>query len=71
MRKFLVTTAAIGAGYFAAEFILDRWVIKSDDQDPTGMILQSEGFGLDDVVRIATIGAAGALALGLVSKWTR
>lgn len=66
-----MSAAAIGAAYFAADFLLDRFVIKSDSADPEGFIVQAQGFGLDDVVRIAAIGAAGATAIGLVKTWSK
>lgn len=66
MKSFLMKAAAIGAGYWVAQFVLDRFVLKSDSADPTGMILQTEGFGMDDVVQILGVGAAGAVALKFI-----
>lgn len=66
--KFLATAAAVGAAFWVTEMILDRWVIRSDTGDPQGFIVQAEGFGLDDIVRILATGAAGAWAVGFVRK---
>lgn len=63
-----MTSLAIGAGYWVAKFALDRFVLKSDSADPTGFIVQTEGFGLDDVVEIVGVGAAGALALKFLRR---
>lgn len=66
--KFVRTAIAIAVSTWAAEFVLDKFVIKSDSGDPEGFIVQSEGFGLDDIVRLVSYGAIGAFAVGLMSK---
>ncbi len=68
MKHLLMTAAVIGGAFWVADFVLDRFVIKSDSADPTGFILQAEGFGMDDVARVAGVGLAGALALKFIRR---
>lgn len=66
--KMLRNALAIAVSTWGAEYVLDRWVIRSDSGDPDGLIVQSEGFGLDDIVRLATYGLVGAFAVSMFSK---
>lgn len=63
---FLSNMLAIAVSTWAAEYVIARWVIKSDSADPEGFVMQSEGFGMDDIVRLATYGIVGAGAVGLM-----
>lgn len=54
MKGFLVVAAAAVVGNMIAE----RFLLKSTDDDPTGFIVVSEGIGMDDVARAASIAGA-------------
>jgi len=54
----LVLLGSVVAGNWVAE----RFVLKGDKDDPTGFIVVSDGFGMDDIARGAVIVAIAMLA---------
>lgn len=50
-----------GAGAFAGDYVVEKFILRESDDSPSGFITKSPGFGVDDVVRYVFI-AAGALA---------
>ena len=68
MKRFFVVAVLLALTYAVVDWVLDRWVIKSDDADPQGIIVQAAGFGLDDVVRMGAIGLTGAAVVRGLSK---
>lgn len=65
---FLSNMLAIAVSTWAADYLVNRFVIKSDSQDPEGFIMQTAGFGTDDVVRLVTYGVVGATVVGLMKQ---
>lgn len=62
LKKLMFATAAA----FVASYVIERWVIKANADDPDGFILNDPtGIGLDDVARAAGTSAAVLFAL----KW--
>jgi len=59
LRRVLKFLAA-GAGAWAMDFVVNRFVLRDSDDAPTGFITRRDGFGLDDVIRYTAI-AFGAL----------
>jgi hypothetical protein len=46
MKQIAVAAIAGGVSYY----LLYQFVIKTSEEDPTGFVQLSEGFGLDDIV---------------------
>lgn len=63
MKRFFHLTIVLGLASLLAKWALGKFVIKSDENDPDGFILQSDGPGLDDVAVFLGIGGISALAL--------
>lgn len=57
-RKVLVLFGAVIVGNWLAE----RFLLKASEDDPTGFVVVSEGFGMDDVVRAAAIVGIASVA---------
>lgn len=66
MKRFLMTLALLSAASLGAKWLAEKFVIKADENDPDGFILQSEGFGLDDIAVAVVFGLTGALALSFL-----
>jgi hypothetical protein len=60
MLRRVLRWLAAGAGAWAADWIVNRFVLRDSDDAPSGFITRREGFGLDDVIRYTAI-AFGAL----------
>lgn len=63
MKKFLHLSIVLGLASLVAKFVLEKFIIRSDENDTEGFILQSDGPGLDDIAVFGVIGGVGALAL--------
>lgn len=63
MKKFFMVLLVLSIASLGAKWVAERFVIKADESDTTGFILQSEGFGLDDVAVAVTFGLVGAVAM--------
>ena len=51
----------------AAYYLLFQFAIKTSEEDPTGFVPLSEGFGLDDIV----LGGGTVLAATMISRMVR
>lgn len=60
MLRRVLRFLAAGAGAWAADWIVNRFILRDSDDAPTGFITRREGFGLDDVIRYTAI-AFGAM----------
>lgn len=58
MKGLLFVAGAAVIGNYLAE----RFILKSTEDDPTGFVQVADGFGADDVARALTIGATYLLA---------
>lgn len=68
MWKFAWNLTLVSVTGLAANAAIDAFVIKSDTNDPSGFILQTAGFGMDDIVRGFGIGLVVLGALHFLGK---
>lgn len=52
----------LAAGIYAGDFIAEKFIIK-DGPDDTGFIQRTDGFGLDEIAKLATQVAVTVLLL--------
>lgn len=64
MKRFLHLSLVLSIAAIAAKWICEKFVIKADENDPDGFIMQTAGFGMDDIAVGLVFGAVSALALG-------
>jgi hypothetical protein len=50
----------------AANYVAEKWVLKSSADDPNGFVLIAPGFGLDDAARAATFAVVAIIAHKLI-----
>ena len=48
-------TAIVFGSVIAGNWLAERFILKSSQEDPTGFILVSDGLGMDDVARAAAV----------------
>ena len=52
----LMTIAKTAAGVIAGNFVFERFILKNPI-DGSGFVEVKEGFGMDDIIRAATVAA--------------
>lgn len=63
MKRFFHLLIVLALASIASKWVCEKFVIKGDENDPDGFIMQTEGFGMDDIAVGLTFGLISALAL--------
>lgn len=66
MKRFMYLAVVLSIASLLAKWVSEKFVVKGDENDPDGFVLQTAGFGMDDVAVGLTFGLIGALTLSFI-----